>query len=105
MNRDEYTFLSVQETNSHDVQPQAAGGGEVNMNAGGASFRLGMFMRAIVVTDDMRFHVGKGLVNGLKEIEPFLSSMATLEICQHNAEGNVDRSKERRDSVPFVVVR
>lgn len=92
----------------HHVEPGGAGGCEMHVQAGmplQPVFHLGVFVRGVVVRDEVYFSVRWGLpVDEPKEAQPFLMPMLTPAGREHLPVQRVQRGKERGGAVSFVVV-
>ena len=63
-------------------------------------------MRAVVVHDDMNVQFGRYLaVNVIEKFTKFNGSMALVCLTQNPSKLNIERSKQRCRSVPFVIMR
>ncbi len=69
------------------------------------AFHLGVFMRRVVVTNDMNLFIGWSvLVEESQKTQPFGVTMALGTLTQHFSGQYVKRRKQRRGAVAFVVM-
>ena len=64
-----------------------------------------MLVRGVVITDQIEFFLGRCLaVDQAQKPEPLLMPMARLARADHRAIQRVQRGKQRRRAMPFIVV-
>lgn len=97
----------AKETLDH-IQPGGAGRGEVQMKTRmflQPGFDLGMFVRGLVIQDQMQVAIRGSLpIELLEELEPFLMPVARLALRDDLPSGDVQGGEERRGSMPDIVV-
>jgi hypothetical protein len=93
----------------HEVQPRTARRDEVNVEPGMAlqpSLDLGVFVRVVVVHDQMQIEIRRRLlIDQLEELDPFLMTMSRHARADQLALGQFQGGKQRRRAMTRVVVR
>src|SRR6266568_1134116 len=92
----------------HHVEPGRAGGGEVHVEASAPSepaFHLGMFVRGVVIHDEMHFAVRRRLsLDEAQEAQPFLVPVLAHAGSHHSPVQGIEGGKQRGRAMPLIVV-
>jgi hypothetical protein len=74
--------------------------------SGQPTLHLWMFVRGVVVDDQVQIEFGRRLgVDFLEKLQPLLMTMPRHALGDQAAFGQLDRSKQRRRTVTLVVMR
>ena len=90
------------------VEPRGARRSEVQMKTRmllQPRFDLGMFVRGVVIQDQMQVAIGwRLLIEQPQELQPLDMPVACLALSDHRAIGDIERGKERGRPVAHIVV-
>ena len=101
-------FVEVTKKTLDDIEPRTAGRDEMDVETLVSlepSHYLRMFVRCVVIHDQMKIQIFRRLrVNLLEELDPLLVSVTRHAGGDDFALGHVDRRKESRCTVAFVIM-
>ena len=100
---------NLTEPSFNEIQPRTAAGNEMHMKTRmpfQPAIDARVFMRRIIIGDQMKLHIGRRLlVNQPEEFEPLLMTVTRQASTQQGSLQQVQRRKQRGGSIPFIVMR
>ena len=93
----------------HLIQPGTVGGRVVDVETRMTrepAFDFGVFVRAVVIDDEMQIQVRRhGLINMPEKAQKLLMPMARLALSEHGTFGDIECGEQRGRAVTIVVMR